>query len=150
MIVDKLNNAELYYGVNPSIKTALKYLKEKDLKSLQPGKYPIDGDKIYISISEYVTKPEEDCKWEAHKKYIDIQYIIAETEKMGYTHISNLKVTEEYDEGKDVLFGEAAGDIVTVREGSFAIFFPEDAHMPCIRDKENQCVKKAVAKIFIE
>lgn len=149
MIVDKLKNCELYYGLNPGIDKALKYLKNNDLKAMENGTYYIDGSNLYMSISEYETKSRDNGLWEAHKRYIDIQYIIQGVEKMGYTDVEHIKTTIEYDENKDILFGEGDGDFISVPEGSFAIFMPQHAHMPGLYVDESKPVRKAVFKILI-
>lgn len=150
MIIDKLKNAALYYTLSPTIKKALNYLEENELKVKEPGKYSIDGDRIFVLISEYKTKPKEEANWEAHRKYIDIQYIISGAEKMGYTSVENITTTIEYSDENDIFFGEGNGDYVTVSEGSFVIFMPQDAHMPSITEDKKQDVKKAVIKILID
>lgn len=150
MVIDNLSNSALYYGLNPKIEKALKYLRENDLRNKEPGTYYIDGNKMYISVAQYKTKSSEEALWEAHRKYTDIQYVIKGSEKMGYTSIKNIKITNEYDEDKDILFGEATGDFVTVPEGSFTIFMPHDAHMPCISIDKREYVKKVVVKILID
>ena len=149
MIIDKLKNAPLYYGISEKIATALKYLENTDLAGFQNGKYEIEGDDIFVLIQDYHTKPLSEGKFEAHRKYIDIQYIIKGTEKMGYTNVHKLKSATEYDETKDIIFFESDGDLVTVEEGFFAIFAPEDAHMPGIESKTSEYVKKAVIKIMV-
>ena len=149
MIIDKLQNAYLYYGIDEKIATALKYLENTDLYKFQNGKYEIEGDDIFVIAQDYHTKPLSEGKFEAHRNYIDIQYIIKGTEKMGYTNIHKLKSATEYDEEKDIIFFEGEGDFVTVEEGFFTIFAPEDAHMPGIESKTSDYVKKAVVKIKI-
>ena len=149
MIIDKLKNASLYYGISEKIATALKYLENTDLSEFKNGKYEIEGDDIFVIVQDYHTKPLSEGKFEAHRKYIDIQYIIKGTEKMGYTNVHKLKSATEYDETKDIIFFEGDGDLVAVDEGFFAIFAPEDAHMPGIESKTSEYVKKAVIKIMV-
>ncbi len=148
MIVDRLCNAAAYYGISSAIEKALKYLQSTDFTDIKPGTYYIDDNNMYVIISEYNTKPSEEAKFEAHNKYIDVQYIIEGTEKMGYTNVENIKVTINYDEKKDILFGEGIGDFITMPAGSFAIFMPQDAHMPNIKIRDSAYVKKAVVKIM--
>ncbi|GKU26600.1 YhcH/YjgK/YiaL family protein [Clostridium folliculivorans] len=150
MIIDKLDNGTEYYGLGGRIKKALEYLKSTDLAELEPGKYQIENDEIYAMVSEYDTKSVEEVLWEAHKSYIDIQYMINGSEKMGYTNAENIKVTTEYDSEKDILFGTADGDFVTVEEGMFIIFKPQDGHMPSIRIDDSERVKKVVVKVLAE
>ncbi|HBG49477.1 MAG TPA: YhcH/YjgK/YiaL family protein [Cyanobacteria bacterium UBA9971] len=149
MIIDKLKNASLYYGMSEKIATALKYLENTDLSEFQNGKYEIEGEDISVIVQDYNTKPLSEGRFEAHRKYIDIQYIIKGTEKMGYTNIHKLKSATEYDEEKDIIFFDGEGDFVTVEEGFFTIFAPEDAHMPGIESKTSEYIKKAVVKIKV-
>jgi len=149
MIIDKLENASQYYGIGENISEALKYLENTDLSEFENGKYEIKGDEIFVIIQDYNTKPLSEGKFEAHKKYIDIQYIIKGSEKMGYTYVHNLQSASEYDETKDIVFFEGNGDFVTVDEGFFTIFYPQDAHMPGIQSKKSEYVKKAVIKIRV-
>lgn len=149
MIIDKLGNASFYYGISEKIATALKYLENTDLSGFQNGKYEIDGDDIFVIVQDYNTKLLSEGKFEVHRRYIDIQYIIKGVEKIGYTNVHKLKSSTEYDEEKDIIFFEGEGDFVTVEEGFFTIFAPEDAHMPGIESKISQYVKKAVIKVKV-
>jgi YhcH/YjgK/YiaL family protein len=131
---------------------AFAFLKEHDLTNLEPKRYDIDGDNLYASVSEYMTKNEEDTKFEAHRKYIDIQHVINGAEQMS---ISPLIVKKEelvqYDPVKDVEF-------MTVSETSsyeatpdkFFIFFPSDIHRPSVKIGENKTVRKVVVKVRID
>ncbi|GFP74655.1 YhcH/YjgK/YiaL family protein [Clostridium fungisolvens] len=150
MIIDKLENGTEYYGLGGRIKKALEYLKGTDLAELEPGKYEIENDEIYAMVSEYDTKLVEGVLWEAHKSYIDIQYMINGSEKMGYTNAENIETTVEYDAEKDILFGTAHGDFVTVEEGMFIIFKPQDGHMPSISVEKPERIKKVVVKVLAE
>lgn len=150
MIVDKLSNSCFYNALGESFKKAFEYIKEVDFEKMECGIYNIDEDKIFMSVDEYITKNYEDCLWEVHKKYIDIQYIILGGEKIGYTNINNISVVKKYDEKKDILFGEGRGSFFHLYEGEFAIFTPEDAHMPSLKINNNEYVKKVVIKILSE
>jgi YhcH/YjgK/YiaL family protein len=149
MILDNLKNAHLYTNVSERIALGLKYLQETDLDALEVGKYEIDGTNVFASVMAYDSRTLDLGKWEAHKKYIDIQYIISGAEKMYYSNISNMVETTEYNEVKDIMFYKGEGDALTVREGNFAIFFPEDVHMPNIAVDAPAAVKKVVVKIAL-
>lgn len=149
MIVDKLKNSGIYYGLSERIATGLKYLQEKDLAALEPGRYEIDGSNIFLLIQDYTSKPLEEGKLEAHRRYIDIQYIIEGAEKIGYANIEKLENSAQYSDEKDVVFFKGSGDLVTVKKGYFAVFFPEDAHAPCIAVNNPERVKKAVVKVLV-
>lgn len=147
MIIDKLTNAKMYDDFQPRLRKGLQFLIENDLNALAVGTYKIDEDKVFVMIQEYDTKPLEQCRWESHYRYADIQYIIKGEEKMGYTNVENTKI-EEADKEKDVMFLEASGDFLLVKEGHFAVFTPQDAHIPGIYGTAPQKIKKAVVKVL--
>ena len=149
MIIDKLSNSKQYYGLSESIEKALKYLQETDLAKSEIGKYEIEGKNIFAIVSEYETKNKEQGKWEAHRKYLDIQFVIFGKEMIGYAPINEMKTKIEYNEEKDILFLEGEGDYLSVNEGTFALFAPEDVHKPGIRAGNQQYVKKIVVKILV-
>lgn len=147
MIIDKLKNAKSYYSLGEKFKLAFEYLEKTDLLSLKNGKYEISGDDIFVSVQDYITKPFQEGQWEAHKKYADIQFIIKGSEKLGYTDVETLIPQTEYDTEKDIVFLCGEGQFTQASSGDFLIFFPQDAHMPCINAEKANYVKKAVVKI---
>jgi YhcH/YjgK/YiaL family protein len=88
MIIDNLKNAKLYYNLNDRMARAFKFLDERDLAKLEVGKHEIEVDNIYASVEEYQTKPKEEGRWEGHRKYLDIQYMIKGQELMGCTDLA--------------------------------------------------------------
>lgn len=147
MIFDQLKNAEIYFPINEKFKKAFDYLKSVDFINTEQGKYEIEGEDIYAIVQQYDTKPLTSAKWEAHKKYIDIQYIVSGKEKMGYSHKNKMIVTQEYNEEKDALYLKGEGNFLTAESGYFAIFFPSDVHMPGIALNLSTPVKKVVVKV---
>ena len=128
------------------------FLKNTDLNVLPEGKHILDGDNLYISLSEAPTKDFEATRWEAHKKYIDIQYVIKGKEKMGVVDVSRITPTEPFNETKDVGFYTAPENEATYYEanpGAYLIFFPGDAHRPCIKTGGCDVTRKLVVKIIM-
>ena len=151
MIIDDLKNAKNYYGLSKNLEKAFKFLENNDLKNFKEGIFKIEGDDIYMNVQAYETKPIEEGKWEAHKKYIDIQYMIEGEEKFGFCNIDKLQIKTPYNEEKDVYFLDGdAGEFVTAKAGEFLIFYPQDAHMPCLSVKESKKIKKTIVKIIYE
>ncbi|MCK6604325.1 MAG: YhcH/YjgK/YiaL family protein [Ignavibacteriaceae bacterium] len=150
MITDKLENAELYYSVNPHLSKGFRFLKINDISHLEAGKYEIDGDNVFAFVQEYNTKPAEQGVWEAHHKYIDIQYVHSGEEYLAYTHIENLRIIKEYDPEKEFYNLEGEGDKVHLKSGYFSVLFPQDGHIPQLNFKESVPVKKVVVKVAVE
>jgi biofilm protein TabA len=128
---------------------AFAFLKSQDLHKIAKGKYPIDGDNVFASVTEDPSKDFDKTNWESHRKYIDVQCIIEGVENMGVCPISKATVTKEYDEKKDVANYSAKGKIYTGQPGTFFIFFPGDAHRPNITPGGNKVVKKVVVKVKV-
>ncbi len=147
MIFDKLEKSHFYYGLSERIKTAFKYLAATDLLNLENGSYEIDGDNVFVIVQDYRTKPENEGKWEAHRNYIDIQYIIKGNEKLGYLNLEGFQPEGEYNFEKDIVFGSGKGGFLEAKSGDFVLFAPQDAHMPGLCVNEPEYVKKAVVKV---
>jgi len=149
MIIDNLKNAALYKGLAGRIATALEYLAKTDFTKLEPGRYDLDGNNIYALVQHYTTKPREKGLWEAHRRYIDVQYVATGSEIMGYAPIGTLAVTKAYAEKDDCELFAGTGDFVTACAGTFVVFFPEDGHMPCLANGAPEPVQKVVVKLAI-
>ena len=149
MILDKIENAERYKGINELLYEGLKFLAENDFKETEIGKFYLKDDMLYAMVNEYETKAENECKLESHKKYIDIQFIVKGRENIGYTIYKGQEPTVPYNSEKDVTFYEEDVNILTLKEGMFAVFFPDDLHQPGIEVGGKAIVKKVVVKVRV-
>jgi YhcH/YjgK/YiaL family protein len=149
MIIDKLSNSHLYSNLSERINKAFDYLKKTDFSKTELGRYDIDDDNIFSLVNEYNTKDENEGKLEAHKKYIDVQFVAEGEELMGYAPLENQKIIDEYNEKNDITFFSGKKSFTLVKEGMFAIFFPTDVHLPGIKVKEKSHVKKVVVKVKV-
>ena len=151
MIIDNLKNVKQYFALFGNLKKGFEFLLNSDLKNLPDGKHLIDGENIFANVQTLQTKPQSEAKWEAHRKYIDIQYVIKGQEKMGYGFLSDFKTTViPYDEIKDVEFldGEKY-NFVDVEHGNFVIFYPNDVHAPMLAVNNCETIKKVIVKVKI-
>ena len=148
MIKDCLKNAQTYYGISENLRTGFEWIKKNDLKSMSDGRYEIT-DKIYANLQSYMTK--DDAPYEAHRDYIDIQYMVTGEEASGVTDYSNCSVKEEYNKEKDIEFlvNNAEEEQYKIKEGEFFVFFPADAHKPALKIGENKKVKKVIVKVGV-
>ncbi|MEO6548787.1 MAG: YhcH/YjgK/YiaL family protein [Ferruginibacter sp.] len=126
---------------------AFAFIKEHNLDSIPKGRYTVDGDNVYATVTEDASKDLEKTGWESHRKYIDLQYIISGEEKMGLYPVAKSTVTKEYDDKKDLANYTAKGKFYVAGPGTFFLFFPTDAHRPNITPGGNKVVKKMVIKI---
>ncbi len=148
MILDVLDNAQRYLTLNPGFAKAVEFLLRPDLKELPVGKYEIDGDRVYATVSKDPGRKKADALLETHDRYIDIQLVMAGTDDMGWKPRSACKQPSgAYDQERDVQFFADEPDAwLATKSGSFAIFFPEDAHMPLISPGQ---LHKVVVKVAV-
>ncbi len=149
MILDELKNAKLYAAASPGLAKAFKFLAAADLNALPNGRHEIEGDSLYASVMTYDTKPLDKAVWEAHRRYMDVQYIITGQERMGYAPLGALTPRGDYNSEKDCILLDGAGSHFTVTQGMFAVFGPLDAHMPGVALAAPAPVKKIVVKVKV-
>jgi YhcH/YjgK/YiaL family protein len=131
---------------------AFTFLKENDLSKLEAKRFDIDGDNLFATISDYTTKDSETANFEAHRKYIDIQYVISGKEIMNVAPLTSRKdLITAYDASKDIEFftvNKYADHLAS--PSNFFIFFPVDAHRPQIKDGNKSQVRKVVIKVRVD
>ncbi len=150
MIVDVLKNHARYDGLHSGFKKAFAFLEEAQKELPAVGRYELDGDKVYAMVQQYDTVSESETKWEAHKEYIDIQFVHAGCEVIAWDTIENLPSGEVFDDAKDrYLFKGEKKSPVELHAGTFAIYFPEDLHRPKEQYKKASPVTKIVVKVKV-
>jgi biofilm protein TabA len=149
MIADLLTNAHLYTALGPRIARALDYLATTDLQALSPGKHEIDGDRLFALVSDYTPKALSAGRWEAHRRYLDLQFVVSGVERFGVAPLHGM-VAGDYIPEKDISWLTGSGDYLTLAAGQFVIVWPGDAHMPGLDAGVPGSVRKVVVKIAIE
>lgn len=154
MIYAALKDSAIYDSLGKRFRAGFEYLRRTDLKHVPIGTHQIEGDDVFAMVQENAVKPAEQCRWEAHKKYIDIQYIVAGTEGMGVGALDHFEVETPHDDTRDVAFYRprpgAGATTIWVRPGEFALFFPTDVHKPLISpDGGTDKVWKVVVKVRV-
>lgn len=149
MIYDTLNNIEFYKGLSPDIYEGLKFLQQVN-PDIAVGTYQLTPN-VKAIVSEYTTKEVNENGYEAHRQNIDIQYLLKGKEKIACLPVEELSESKPYSEETDAAFYNAVSDLspstLDLRLSYFAIFFPQDGHMPCLCISKPEAVKKVVVKV---
>ena len=148
MILDVAARWGQYTALHPLFDRAFRFLASTDLRLLPPGRHPLDGERLYLSIDHVHGRGRDGARLEAHRRYIDIQYTIEGAEEIGWLPLASCGAPAgPFDEPKDVGFFDARPTSwLAVPEGTFAIFFPHDAHAPLAG---RGAVKKAIMKVAV-
>ena len=147
MILDKIENSSKYFSLGKRFEMGFRYLLDTNLSELAEGRYDIKGDEVFVLLSSYETKTPAEKLPESHRKYADIQFIVSGNENIGYAHLENQKIKIDYNETKDIIFYDEVSFYFKLPQGKFAVFLPDDIHMPGIIDGEVGMIKKAVVKV---
>lgn len=118
----------------------------------EPGTHlDLGADVGHISVAEFTSKtPEEQWRFEAHHRYVDIHVVLAGEEHVNVAALDALEPVTEFDEGSDIGFHEGEAIVsMTLRPGWFAVFHPSDAHRPGLCLDSPATVLKAVGKLRV-
>jgi len=149
MIIDTLGNASKYYSLHPLFEKAFEFIHTTELANAPDGKSGIaEGLNAIFSTAPGKTKEASLAKFECHDKNIDIQFCIEGIETIGWKPRERSVIPNgDYNGEKDVrFFSDEPDSFFQLRNGQFAIFFPEDVHAPMIGDG---VIKKLVLKVKI-
>jgi YhcH/YjgK/YiaL family protein len=151
MIYDRLENLNLYCQPGTRLYRALVYARDV-AHTAADGRTDIDGDNLYASVATYDTCERDERRFEAHRKYIDVQALLEGEESIDVSLEKGLPMIEAYDEKKEVMFLKPPQHFASLemRSGYFAVFYPHDIHRPGCRLRGKQQVRKIVLKVAVE
>ncbi len=150
MIYCRINDLQKYSSYSKNMEKAIKYILTHDLNHLPFGKTNIDGERIFINKSKCETKLPEYQRYESHRQYIDIQ-IDFDGDECIYLNNGNCNCVETYKQEEDfALYSFSKPDVIlNLNKNYCAIIFPEEIHMPCVRNTTDfviKCVVKVLDK----
>lgn len=138
------------YLENKNYRDAIEFLANNDLSALETGKHIINGDKLFLNICDSDLKTPQQARFEAHRKYIDIQIPLSGPESFGIMPVEKCCRQEgEFNTEKDIVFFKDAisdGTVFTAQPGQIVVFGPDDAHAPLIGQGK---IHKAIFKVLL-
>ena len=146
MIVCPWKDLNRYADVIPGLEEAVKFVNS--LENFEPATYPLSG-RNKVLVQSLTTKPFETSLLEAHRQFLDIQYIIKGKEVVGWAPLETLTLDGEFNTAKDKGMYAGPVDFMTIRQGYCYVAFPEDAHMPNLHLEAPKHLKKLVLKLKV-
>lgn len=146
MILANISEAPRYYALHPLLQPLFEYVQQHDLSAAPAGRVTIDGDRLFINVSDAELKQREEQKLEVHRAYLDVHFPLSGVEEIGLSNLSALGESDApFDEANDfALYTAPAETYFTVKPGQFCLVFPEDAHAPIIGQGT---LRKLIAKV---
>ena len=150
MIYDRFENLDLYAQPGTRLHRALVYARDA-ARAVADGRMDIDSERLYASVATYETGSREELRFEAHRRYIDVQVLLEGEEAIDVSLEGDLSVLETYDEKRDVTFLKPPQQVASLamRPGYFAVFFPHDTHRPGCHLREKRRIRKIVVKAAV-
>ncbi len=151
MIYDTFENIAWYARPGSRLHDAVVFARDAD-RSIAEGRHAIDGDRLYALVSTYQTLPRSERRFEAHRRYFDVQVLLEGAEAIDMCLPPAPETIEAYDDGKDILFTRDPQLFVPLAmvPGRFAVLYPQDLHRPGCRLEGDCRVRKIVVKGLIE
>ncbi len=151
MIFDSIKNIDKY-NFNEGILKALETASKLSKDNYNTDKIVLEnGDFILPKL--YKTNVSDSLVFEAHKKYIDVMYMLDGEEMIMVKPTDSLtNITSEYKEEDECLLAEENADIssILLKTGEFIVLYPQDAHCPaCAIDGVSKEVKKVICKVQV-
>lgn len=138
-------------AVTANIAKALQHLREIDYREIEPGKYPIDGDKMFAIVQDPLTQSWDSGLPEFHARHIDVQYLLSGEEALGFSPANpDLIPCDDFLDERDIAFvaPQEHETRIVLTPGMFAVFFPGELHRPCRAVNQAMRIKKVVIKIL--
>ena len=148
MIYDSLKHLDSYRGIHPGVLRGLELLRDTDFSQMADGRYEVDGENLFYMLQSYTSSPANDTP-EAHKKYIDIQFLISGQEKIAVGPLEEMTEQVEARREGDIWFYRGPLSEVLVSGDKFAALWPGDAHAPGIAVGEPTPCRKCVVKVKV-
>ena len=146
MIICPFKDLSRYAPVIPGLEDALNAVNA--LENLDPQTVELSGGNRFF-IQQVTSRSAEGATFEAHRNYLDVQYILEGEEYVGWAPIETLTTVEAYSPEKDVEFLTGSPEFVRVTAGNCYVVFPEDAHMPGVHPQTPKAIKKMVLKLKV-
>ena len=134
------------------LERAFNFLETAAVETKAPGRYTLDGDRLYATVVEDKTIAIETAQFEEHRRYIDVHYLVRGKEMIGSANPTTLKVKKPYSTEVEAALYERPAKYkqFKLKPGEFTVFFPGQAHMPgCFLDK-SEVIRKVVVKVLAE
>ena len=112
MIYDNLDHIETYKVLSEDLYLGLEFLKNAT-PDLENGVHELNP-RVKAIVSEYETQEVNENGFEAHKKFIDIQYVLQGTEKVCCLPLDELQERIPYKEGSDAAFYTSSGKPIEI------------------------------------
>lgn len=146
MIVCPWKDLGRYAPIIPGLEEAMNVVA--GLTTMEPATYPLSGGGK-VMVQQGTTKSNVGMEIEAHRNFLDIQYIVKGQETVGWAPLETLTPSGEYNPAKDKGMYTGHCDYMVIGEGYCYVVYPEDGHMPGVHLDTPSEYQKIVVKLAV-
>jgi biofilm protein TabA len=149
MIAGTIAGSGRYLTLNRGFSAAFEFLCRTDLPDLAPGRYEIDGQRVFALVERATGRGMAAGRLEVHRRYIDIQVSLDGREQIGWRALADCQAVDgPFNDERDIaFFSDRPTTWLPLPTGQFLIFFPDDAHAPLAADGP---LHKVVVKVQVD
>jgi YhcH/YjgK/YiaL family protein len=149
LILDRLEYGHLHFSHHREFERAFAYLQATDWAGVADGRHVLEADRLFVIVSTDTGRGRDRSPLEFHRRYIDIQFVIAGVEVIGWRSLGDcLDLTEAYSSDRDIgFYGDSPSQWLSLQPGMFCVFDPTDCHAPLAGTDR---VRKAVVKVLCD
>ena len=151
MIAGQFSDLAQQKSVLPAaVVRALEAIQKVDPLKMEPGRYEVEGDKIFYLVQDVELRTLEESRAEAHRQYADIQLPYSTSERYGFALPQpKLPIADDQLKEKDLAFfpTPAGESFIDINPGSYLVFLPNELHRPCLAIGEKKTIRKVVMKV---
>ncbi|GAB2638851.1 YhcH/YjgK/YiaL family protein [Vibrio panuliri] len=149
MFQGNLSELDSYQHLPNKLLSVIQQVKQRINENVENGRYPLEGEDVFFFVVDDNTQRLNERRSECHRKYVDVQILLAGEERFGYSLQPFQTIAEDLLEAKDIAFSE---DIVNeqftdLNPGDFIIFNVAQPHRPLVAINQPMPVRKAIIKV---
>lgn len=153
MIVDRLENAELYESVHPGFTKVVEWMRTVANADMPVGRYDLEGyeDVCYMYKLNKKSRPYEETGMDKHSKFIDFHLLLEGEEVLGWEPVAEGDIPiGAVPEDDIVLYRDKNSNYVRVKKGDIYLVWPHEGHKSACHLEQPYVAKKIVAKLLLE
>ena len=151
MIVGRISDTARQQALLPAaVVRGIQAVQQLDLAGLAPGRYELEGDKLFYLVQDATPRTIEDSLIEAHKIYADIQIPVGASECFGFCLPQpDLAPCDDRLASSDLAFYPTPDKefFIDIAPGEYVVFLPDELHRPCIAIEDTTPFRKVVIKV---
>lgn len=85
MFQGNLSELDSYQHLPNKLLSVIQQVKQRINENVENGRYPLEGEDVFFFVVDDNTQRLNERRSECHRKYVDVQILLAGEERFGYS-----------------------------------------------------------------